>query len=61
MTHSVAEYNAGCVPGQFDPRRVDGLATRGLNPPKSNWARPIDQGTVQGPPDHLVNRISLGP
>ncbi len=25
----------------FDPTRPDGLATRGLDPPKSNWALPL--------------------
>jgi tricarballylate dehydrogenase len=28
--------------GVFDPVKLDGLATRGLHPRKSNWARPID-------------------
>jgi tricarballylate dehydrogenase len=27
----------------FDPDRRDGKATRGLHPPKSNWARPIEE------------------
>ena len=27
--------------GRFDATRCDGLATSGLTPPKSNWARPI--------------------
>jgi tricarballylate dehydrogenase len=50
LERSVAEYNAACVQGAFDPRRVDGLATRGLNPPKSNWARPVDQGPYKAYP-----------
>ena len=50
LEKSVAEYNAACVPGIFDPRRVDGLATRGLSPPKSNWARPVDQGPFKAYP-----------
>ncbi len=40
---TVRRYNAAVLPGRFDPLRRDGLATRGLDPPKSNWARPIDQ------------------
>jgi tricarballylate dehydrogenase len=39
---TVAAYNKACQPGAFDPQRVDGLATRGIYPPKSNWARPLD-------------------
>src|SRR6185436_3996192 len=39
---TVREYNAACKPGAFDPIKLDGLATSGLHPRKSNWARPID-------------------
>jgi tricarballylate dehydrogenase len=28
--------------GEFDPGRLDGLATQGLEPAKTNWARPLD-------------------
>lgn len=34
-------YNAAVQPGDFDPRTLDGCATRGLTPDKSHWARPI--------------------
>lgn len=47
---TVDEYNAACGSGEFNPRRVDGLGTRGLNPPKSNWARRIDQGPFKAYP-----------
>jgi tricarballylate dehydrogenase len=30
--------------GAFDPTVKDGLATRGLTLPKSNWAQPLDRG-----------------
>jgi tricarballylate dehydrogenase len=50
LERTLAEYNAACVAGTFDPKRVDGLATRGLNPPKSNWARPVDQGPFKAYP-----------
>jgi tricarballylate dehydrogenase len=39
---TVAEYNAACGPGDFDPSVRDGKATVGLAPPKSNWAFPLD-------------------
>jgi tricarballylate dehydrogenase len=29
---------------------VDGLATRGLNPPKSNWARPLNTAPFKAYP-----------
>jgi tricarballylate dehydrogenase len=41
---TLADYNAACRPGKFKPERADGLATaEGLEPPKSNWARPVDR------------------
>jgi tricarballylate dehydrogenase len=42
LVETVATYNAACQPGDFDPTVLDGLHTAGLEPPKSNWARPID-------------------
>lgn len=39
---TIAAFNAACRPGPFHATEPDGLATRGLSPPKSNWARPID-------------------
>ncbi len=50
LERTVADYNAACVAGKFDPKRVDGLATRGLHPPKSNWARPLDKGPFKAYP-----------
>ena len=35
-------YNAAVTPGRFDPTVRDGLATRGLTLPKSNWAQRLD-------------------
>jgi len=41
---TVAGYNAAVGPGEFDPNRLDGKGTIGLEPPKSNWAYPLDRG-----------------
>lgn len=40
---TVREYNAACLPGEFDTTAHDGCRTQGLQPDKTNWARPIDQ------------------
>lgn len=40
---TMAAYNAACRDGTFEPTREDGLATAGVTPPKSNWARPVDR------------------
>jgi succinate dehydrogenase/fumarate reductase flavoprotein subunit len=40
---TVARYNAATDPDvEFDPYGFDGKATTGLEPPKSNWAFPLD-------------------
>jgi tricarballylate dehydrogenase len=43
LVDTVERYNGAVVPaGDHDPGRLDGRATRGLVPPKSNWALPLD-------------------
>ena len=42
LSKTVAEFNAACRPGPYDPIALDGLGTRGLTPDKTNWARPLD-------------------
>ena len=48
LGQTVAEFNAACRPGDFSPTALDGLATDGLAPPKTNWARPIDTPPFRG-------------
>jgi len=38
---TVARFNAACEPGRFDSFTLDGVHTTALEPPKTNWARPI--------------------
>lgn len=45
---TIAEFNTACRPGKFHPTERDGVATEGLAPPKSNWARPIDTPPFYG-------------
>ena len=42
LERTVAEFNAACPAGAFNPATLDGLGTRGIEPPKSNWAQPLD-------------------
>jgi tricarballylate dehydrogenase len=42
LAQTVAEFNAATRPGTFDPNTLDGLTTEEIDPPKSNWALPID-------------------
>ena len=39
---TVSEFNAACGAGDFHPTELDGLATSGVEPAKTNWARPLD-------------------
>ena len=42
LVSTVAEFNAAVQPGDFDPTRLDGKCTKGIDPVKSNWALPLD-------------------
>ena len=43
LSDSVARFNRACrADVAFDPRRLDGKGTVGLDPPKSNWAVPLE-------------------
>ncbi len=42
FVRTVREYNAAVQPGPFNPAVKDGKSTRGITPPKSNWAQPLD-------------------
>ncbi|MCH8848103.1 MAG: FAD-dependent tricarballylate dehydrogenase TcuA [Chloroflexi bacterium] len=48
LVRTVADYNAACQPGDFNPTVLDGVHTEGLDPPKSNWALPLDEPPYQG-------------
>lgn len=43
LARTVSDYNNAVVDGRFDWRRLDGKHTRGVEPPKSNWALPLDR------------------
>lgn len=42
LERTVEEYNAAVQPGEFNPAVKDGKRTEGIEPPKSNWALPLD-------------------
>lgn len=57
---TVEAYNAATTGGAWDPDRPDGLATAGLTPPKSNWARPITDGPFHAYPVIASNVFTFG-
>lgn len=48
LTHTVTAFNAACQPGTYNPSVLDGVGTKGITPPKSNWALPIDTPPYTG-------------
>jgi tricarballylate dehydrogenase len=48
LRETVETFNAACREGNFHPTELDGLATEGLEPPKTNWARPISEPPFYG-------------
>ena len=48
LARTVADFNAACRAGPFHPTELDGLATEGLTPAKTNWARPLDTPPYYG-------------
>lgn len=43
LRKTIDGFNAACQDGAFTPTELDGLATTGITPAKTNWARAISQ------------------
>jgi tricarballylate dehydrogenase len=43
LKRTITAFNDACGPGAFHPQKLDGLATKGITPAKTNWARPITE------------------
>jgi tricarballylate dehydrogenase len=50
LTETVEGFNAATAGGTFDPTIRDGVGTRGIKPPKSNWAQALDSPPYYGYP-----------
>jgi len=48
LLRTVDAFNAACRPGNYNPSILDGVGTQGIEPPKSNWALPIDKPPFTG-------------
>ena len=42
LESTVSAFNAAVQEGEFNPTVLDGKRTQGIDPPKSNWALPLD-------------------
>jgi tricarballylate dehydrogenase len=54
LERTVEEYNAAIRPGAFNPAVKDSKHTEGIEPPKSNWALPLDT------PPYLAFAVTCG-
>ena len=50
LEQTVSRFNSAVQPGKFDPSVKDGKRTEGIEPPKSNWALPLDPLPTSGSP-----------
>lgn len=57
---TVDSYNAACSGKDWTPLALDGLATQGLNPPKSHWACPLTEGPFHAYPIISANVFTFG-
>jgi tricarballylate dehydrogenase len=48
LTRTVGAFNQACQAGEYNPAILDGKGTKGITPPKSNWALPIDTPPYHG-------------
>ncbi len=60
LAETLQAFNAACGDGPFDPLRKDGLATTGVAPPKSHWARRIDRAPFRAWPVISANVFTFG-
>ncbi len=57
---TVQTYNNACRDDEYKPLELDGLSTVGLDLPKSNWAKPINQGPYFAYPIISSNVFTFG-
>ncbi len=60
LEETVTGYNRACRAAEFKPLVLDGLATQGLAPPKSNWAHPLDRAPFHAYPIISSNVFTFG-
>jgi tricarballylate dehydrogenase len=50
LESTVRNFNKAVIPGKFNPNALDRCRTEGIDPPKTHWARPIDEPPFIGYP-----------
>ena len=60
LVTTVERFNGACVKGESRPLELDGLATHGLVPPKSNWSVALDEAPYHAYPIISANVFTFG-
>ena len=60
LKETVDRYNAACSGAEWRPLELDGVATQGLAPPKSNWARALVEPPFHAYPVMSANVFTFG-
>jgi hypothetical protein len=60
LRRTIDQFNAATRPGIFKPLELDQLSTDGLDPPKSNWALPINVPPYRAWPVSSSNCFTFG-
>ncbi len=48
LESTISEFNSSVQDGDYNPTKLDGKSTKGITPPKSNWALEIDNPPYMG-------------
>jgi tricarballylate dehydrogenase len=57
---TVKDFNKAVQEGKFDPLKLDGKCTKGIEPPKSNWARTVEGPNLMAYPLICANVFTFG-
>jgi tricarballylate dehydrogenase len=60
LEKTIKNYNASIQDGHFKPAILDGKCTLGIKPPKSNWARIINEDELMAYPVMCANCFTFG-
>lgn len=60
LAATLRSFNSASGDGEYDTTKCDGLSTQGITPPKSNWARAIDEGDLHAYPVMCANTFTCG-
>ncbi len=60
LNATIEAFNNACPEGEYKPLELDGLATAGVHPPKSNWAVPVKKAPFHAYPIMSSNVFTFG-